>query len=88
LPTREYLLFEGPLAAVAELGGFVTWDPGEDRSFERQTPSLWWPDDRVWCVGNEIDASFTCIGGSRALIDELLADPELEVLELDPRPST
>jgi hypothetical protein len=35
-------------------------------------------------VGNEIDSSFTCIGGSRALIDELLARPDLEVLELDP----
>jgi hypothetical protein len=45
---------------------------------------LWWPDDRAWCAGNEIDASFTCIGGSRALIDELLARHDLEVLELDP----
>jgi hypothetical protein len=84
LPTRDYFLFEGPLAAVGDLGAFVTWDPGGDRSFERQTPSLWWPDDRAWCAGNEVDSSFTCIGGSRALIDELLAHPELEVLELDP----
>jgi hypothetical protein len=84
LPTRNYFLFEGPLTAVGELGAFVTWDPGGERSFERQTPSLWWPDDRAWCVGNEIDSSFTCIGGSRALIDELLARPDLEVLELDP----
>lgn len=84
LPTRAYFLFEGPLAAVGELGAFVTWEPGEVRSFERQTPSLWWPDDRAWCAGNEIDSTCTCIGGSRALADELLAHPGLEVLELDP----
>ncbi len=84
LPFRDYLLFEGPLAAVGELGAVVTWDPGGQRSFEDHTPSLWWPDDRAWCAGNEVDASWTCVGGSRALIDELLAHPELEVLELDP----
>jgi hypothetical protein len=84
LPTRDYFLFEGPLAAVGELGAFVTWDPGGEREFQRQTPSLWWPDERSWCAANEIDASYTCIGGTRALIDELLRDLELEVLELDP----
>lgn len=85
LPTRDYFLFEGPLEAVGELGAFVTWDPGGEREFERQTASLWWPDDRSWCAGNEIDASCTCIGGGRALVDELLAHSELEVLELDPK---
>ncbi len=84
LPSRAYFLFEGPLAAVGELGALVTWDPGGHQSFERQTPSLWWPDDRAWCSGNEVDSTSTCIGGSRALVDELLADPDLEVLELDP----
>ena len=84
LPSRAYYLFEGPLAAARELGAFVTWEPGGQREFERQTPSLWWPDDGAWCAGNEIDSTCTCIGGSRALIDELLAHPELEVLELDP----
>jgi hypothetical protein len=84
LPTRDYFLFEGPLVAVNELGAFVTWEPGEARSFECQTPSLWWPDDLAWCAGNEVDSSFTCIGGSRDLINELLAHPDLEVLELHP----
>jgi hypothetical protein len=84
LPTRDYYLFEGPLAATGELGAFVTWEPGGVREFERQTPSIWWPDDRAWCAANEIDASFTCIGGTRALIDELLKHPELETLEIDP----
>jgi hypothetical protein len=84
LPTRDYFLFEGPLTAISELGAVVTWEPGGERSFEPQTPSLWWPDDRAWCAGNEIDSTCTCIGGSRALIDELLGHADLEVLELDP----
>ncbi len=84
LPWRDYFLLEGPLEAVSELQVPVTWRPERRRTVERLTPSLWWPDDRAWCAGNEVDASFTCIGGDRALIDELHAHPGLEVLELDP----
>jgi hypothetical protein len=83
-PDRKFFLFEGPLSGVRDLGASVPWEPGGECTFERQTPSLWWPDDRAWCAGNEIDASFTCIGGNKALIDELLQHPDLEVLELDP----
>lgn len=84
LPHRAYLLFEGPLEATGELGAVVSWEPAGDRTFERQTPSLWWPDDHAWCAGNEIDATFTCVGGSRQLINALLQHPDLEVIELDP----
>jgi hypothetical protein len=84
LPTRDYFLFEGPIDAAGELGAEVSWRPGGKHTFERQTPSLWWPDDHAWCAANEIEASFTCIGGTRELIDELLEHPGLEVLELDP----
>jgi hypothetical protein len=34
-----------------------------------QSPTYWWPDDRAWIVASEIDFDYTCIGGSRALID-------------------
>lgn len=78
LPHREYLLFEGPLDAANELGVDVPWGPFT--MWERQPPSLWWPDDCVWCAANEIDASFTCVGGSTLLIDELLQHAGLEVL--------
>jgi hypothetical protein len=71
---------------VGELGAWVSWIPDREPTFECHTPSLWWPDDHSWCAGNEIDASFTCIAGSRPLIDELLHQHDLEVLELDPKP--
>jgi hypothetical protein len=80
LPGRDYLLFEGPLDAANELGVNVPW--GSFTTFERQPPSLWWPDDHAWCAANDIDASFSCIGGTVPLIDELLKHPDLEVLPI------
>jgi hypothetical protein len=74
---RSYLLFEGPIDAAGELGGWVDW--GGEREFIQQQPSLWWADDHAWCVATEIDFEFTHVGGSRELIDNLLALPELEV---------
>jgi hypothetical protein len=43
-----------------------------------QSPNLWWPDDRSWCVATEVDFSWTYVGGSHALIERVLADPALE----------
>lgn len=70
LPNRGYLLFTG---SVRQAAG---WEDG---------PNLWWPDDRAWCVASEIDFGYTYVGGSRALIKEVIANPELEALpaELD-----
>jgi hypothetical protein len=65
LPHRNYFLFRGPLSlAPGHLDG----------------PNLWWPDDRSWCVASEIDFPYTYVGGSKKLIDEILADPNLEAL--------
>ena len=65
LPHRDYLLFKGPLSLAA----------GHMRG-----PNLWWPDDRSWCVASEIDFPYTYVGGPAALIQEILADPNLEAL--------
>jgi hypothetical protein len=87
---RSYLLFEGPLDAVGEVGVWIDWIPDDPtaspaqstavrREFSQYTPSLWWPDDHAWCVATEIDFEFTYVGGSFALIDELLTHPEFKV---------
>ena len=67
LPNREYLLYEGPIGAAV---AFV--------DSEGQTPNLWWPQDRAWCVASEIDLSWTYVGGSAALVASLLAEPRIE----------
>jgi hypothetical protein len=81
-PGRNYLLFVGPLDAANELGVEVPW--GSFATWERQPPSIWWPQDQAWCAANEIDASFTCIGGPTSLIKELLQHPDLEVIAITP----
>jgi hypothetical protein len=52
-----------------------------------QSPTLWWPEDRAWIVLSEIDFDSTLIGCSLALRDDLLADPDLECLEVTPTTS-
>jgi hypothetical protein len=47
-----------------------------------QSPSLWWPADRAWFVHTEIDAVSTYVGGSRALVDQLVGGQILESFEV------
>lgn len=67
LPHRNYLLYRGPLQAAGALLGFPA----------HQSPNLWWPEDRSWCVATEIDLDVTYVGGSAALIADVCADASL-----------
>jgi len=79
LPGRDYLLFAGPLAAAPELG----WtDPYG--VFLPQSPNLFWPQDRAWCVASEIDLFCTLVAGSEALAEALVGDPRLEAWRVHP----
>jgi len=78
LPDRGYYLLNVPLAKIAN-GVFIC-----QNSFEPLTPSLWWPDDRTWCVATEIDFRWTYVGGSQVWINELLANTRLEDLSTKP----
>lgn len=73
LPGRDYLFFEGPLEAATEFGSYLSRN-----SFMPQSPKLFWPADRAWCVGSEIDLYCTLVAGSNALAESLIADPALE----------
>jgi hypothetical protein len=50
------------------------------------SPSFWWPQDRAWFVATtrKYNLGATYVGGSRQLIDRLIASPDLEVLEAHP----
>jgi hypothetical protein len=74
-PQREYHLLRGPTDSAAES---VTEPPFE------QSPNLWWPDDRAWCVATEIDLNSTYIGCDDACREEILALSEVEALPIDP----
>lgn len=70
LPGREYLLVAAPIAAV--LGSF--------QKIYAEGPSIWWPDDRAWCVATEIDFRWTYVAGSMSCVEAVLVDDELEAL--------
>jgi len=70
LPARDYLLYHGPLTVASAFCSYPSY----------QSPNLWWPDDRTWCVASEIDLSSTYVGGSARLIKRILADQRLEAL--------
>lgn len=71
-PVLQAYLFERALVDVptlcAEASGW--W----------QSPSAWWPADHAWATSSDTDLDSTLIGGTRALVDELLASDSLEVL--------
>jgi hypothetical protein len=69
---RSYLLFEGVVEDAARF----------DLGYGFRSPALWWPNDRAWFVHTEIDALSTYVGGSRALIDSLVAEQFLEAFEV------
>lgn len=74
-PHREYHLLRGPTDAATES---VT------QPLRTQSPNLWWPDDRAWCVATEIDLNSTYIGCDDACRDEVVALPQVEALPIDP----
>ena len=72
-PGRDYLLFRGPIDAIM---AFIV----RDGPFWGDSPNIWWPEDRSWCVATDIDLFDTYIGGSRECIEALLSNPDLEAL--------
>jgi hypothetical protein len=79
LPGREYLLLEGPLRALPRLLG----GPGG----MQQSPNLFWPADRAWCVASEVDFDSTLVGASARAIREILETPGLDAWPVEPADS-
>lgn len=73
-------------SAIAWAADGRSWIPTPDERFtssahlQWQSPSTWWPADRAWVTSNDTDLDSTLVGGSRALVDDLLADDRLEAL--------
>jgi hypothetical protein len=80
MPGRnEFLLFEGAVQAATRIG---YWP--HEKAFFAISPHFFWPADHAWCVATEVDYDSTFIGGTQALIDDLCASAELEVLQIEP----
>lgn len=74
-PDRAYFLFRGPLSAAASFSQFEPW---------HQSPNLWWPEDRAWCVASEIDIFSTYVAGSRECVEQIIANGDLEAIKVEP----
>ena len=55
---RNYLLFQGPL------DGVIAFLDRRGTPFWGDSPNVWWPEDRAWCVATDIDLYDTYVGGS------------------------
>ena len=73
MPSRSMLLLQGPLTAA---GTSLEEAPFDQRA------SLWWPQDRSWCVATDVDLNSTYVGGSRACVDAIVGDGRLEAREV------
>jgi hypothetical protein len=69
MPERAMHLFRGTPDDVGE--SFETGAHGRGAS-------LWWPDDRAWCVASDVDLMSSYVGGSADCIAAVLAEPALE----------
>ena len=76
---RDMRLFDGPIDAVVSIGS-PGWSLGEIR---RRGPQWWWPEDRSWFVGSEIDHPWSYLAGSTDLIDAVHADSRIETVVVD-----
>ena len=71
LEHRNCLLFRGPVRSATAFQ--------EGPWF--QSPTVWWPADRAWCVQSELDIYSTYVAASSAAVRALLDHPVLEVVE-------
>jgi len=74
---HDYLLFGGPLSDAGEWGAASY---GHSIRRDINSPNLMWPADHAWFVTTNIESTWTGVGGTKELIDDLLAEPRLEVV--------
>jgi hypothetical protein len=77
-PDRSYLLGRGPIGLACDLDR-QPLAPGSWQTLGLP-PQIWWPEDRAWVVGSEIDFNSTIVATTNAGAEALLTCEGLEVL--------
>ena len=78
IPNRAYFLFQVSEVGDRDLSPGRLWPDLPD-------PAFIWPADRAWCLANDVDPHWAGIGADASAIDNLVADPRLDVVPADPR---
>jgi hypothetical protein len=66
LPYRAYYLISGRVTDVEHIE-----EPMQPRDWFR--PDLWWPEDRQWFVGTDVDFWCNYVGGSKAMTEAVIS---------------
>lgn len=74
---EQYFLFAGAVGDAGEWGA-SSWGNGVPRGIN--SPNLMWPQDHAWFVTTNLESTWTGVGGSARLVDDLLQDDRLEVV--------
>jgi hypothetical protein len=72
LPNREHWLCHGSIDDALSLP-------------DQHAPTLWWPEDRAWCVSTEVNAYSTYLAARASCIDALIHTPTLEAVTVNIR---
>lgn len=78
---RDYVLLAGSLSAAAD----IRLGDGEvSGGLAPTSPNLIWPADRSWFLASEIDFDSTLVGGTKKLVDAIVASEGLEAWPVEP----
>jgi hypothetical protein len=83
VPIRAYFLLQGDVSDFADWEVARAW-VGQRRLLDAP-PEFMWPADHAWCIASDVDPHWAGIGAATAAIDQLLADPRLDLVPADPR---
>ena len=75
---RDMWLFDGAIDAATSISPAFT-----GAALWRRSPQWWWPSDRAWFLGNEIDHPWSYLAGSSSLIQEVADHPDIEGVIVD-----
>lgn len=76
-PARDLILFGLRSSELADPTWLQRTSIGDHRELGH-TPQMLWPEDHAWAMASEIDWDSTLLGGSRGLVDAVLADDRFE----------
>ncbi len=78
VPNREYYLCRVPLQDFVSGEVSESWLAETGRPMP--APAFIWPSNRTWCITSDVDPHWAGIGADRELIDQLLAEPRIDVV--------
>lgn len=81
---RAMIVLTGPLSALpATSFDEDSYIPGwMNHADGYKSPSLWWPQDRSWCVASDVDLQSTYLGATAECVGQLIDDGELKISEV------